>query len=104
MKDCYEMKGFLSFLVLRLIFQKEMSGEQIRCELEKRKGTKPSPGTIYPVLKGLKENGWIAEVKAEVKDGGREKKYALTSKGRKEVTAATKRFLVLFCDLREFRR
>src|SRR3989338_4373561 len=97
MDKCCEMKGFLSFLVLHLINRQDMSGEDIRQEIEKRKGTKPSPGTIYPVLKSLNESGWIAEVQ----DSGKEKKYHLTENGKKELRDATKRFMALFCDMQE---
>jgi PadR family transcriptional regulator, regulatory protein PadR len=95
MKKCCDMKGFLSFLVLRLIRNRSMSGEEIRQELEKRKGHKPSPGTIYPVLKTLSENKWIEAVDSKTK----EKKYQITAKGKKEVEEATKKFVSLFCDM-----
>ncbi|MEE9459013.1 MAG: PadR family transcriptional regulator, partial [Candidatus Bathyarchaeia archaeon] len=52
-----EMKGFLSFIIMWLVNKKHMSGAEIALELEKRKGSKPSPGTIYPVLKDLKDKG-----------------------------------------------
>ena len=95
------MRGFLSFLVLNLIGQKEMSGEDIRKELHKRRGTKPSPGTIYPVLKNLHESGFIEEIK----DDGKEKKYRLTKNGRKELHAATTKFCEIFYDMKgEFDR
>lgn len=91
------MKGFLSFLVLRLISKKNMSGEEIRCELERRKGSRPSAGTIYPVLKYLKGNKWIEEVK----DGGKEKKYRLTEQGRRTLKEANIRFVRMFYDVKE---
>ncbi len=102
MKDCCDMKGFLSFIVLRLISQQEMSGQDIRREIGKRKeGAVPSPGTIYPVLKSLRENGWIEEIKPQ----GKEKHYRITAKGKKEIKNATRRFMSIFCDMRhEFKR
>lgn len=92
-----EMKGFLNFLCLRMISQHPMSGDCIRCEIERRKGAKPSPGTIYPVLKELKQDGFIREVK----DDSRNKVYEITPKGKKELTDATKKFIALFFDLKE---
>lgn len=97
MKECCDMKGFLSFIVLKLISRKNMSGEDIRQEMKKRKGTRPSPGTIYPVLKSLSQNGFIKEIK----DGGKTKKYEITKKGRREVRAATKKFCDIFYDMKE---
>lgn len=74
-----------------------MSGEEIRQELEKRKGHKPSPGTIYPVLKSLSDNGWIEETP----ESGKVKTYNLTKSGKMELKEATKKFVSLFCDMSE---
>ena len=74
-----------------------MSGEDIRQELKKRKGSRPSPGTIYPVLKALNKNGFIESVK----NNGKVKKYRLTKKGQKELNAATKKFCEIFYDMKE---
>jgi len=35
MEKCCDMKGFLSFMVLRLISKQNMSGEEIRKEIER---------------------------------------------------------------------
>ena len=91
------MKGFLSFIVLKLIGKKNMSGEDIRQELKKRKGSKPSPGTVYPVLKSLSESGFIKEVP----NGNRTKKYKLTRKGQKELKIATRKFCEIFYDMKD---
>ena len=97
MEKCCEMKGFLTFLLLRLFKSKPMSGEDLRKEIEKRKGVKPSPGTIYPVLKALRKNGWIEEIKWV----GNDKKYQITKKGKKELEIATKKFITIFSDMKE---
>ena len=90
------MKGFLSFLVLRLISKRDMSGQDIRKELEQRKGCMPSAGTIYPVLKNLSAAGMIKS-----NGTGKIKQYHLTEKGKKELATATKKFVCLFCDMKE---
>jgi len=97
MKECCEMKGFLSFMVLKLISKKNMSGDEIREELKKRRGSRPSPGTIYPVLKSLHQSGFIVEVK----NGSKAKKYKLTKKGEKEIAAATRKFCIMFYDMED---
>ena len=74
-----------------------MSGEDIRKEIEKRRGTRPSPGTIYPVLKSLNESGLIEEIR----DDGKEKKYKITPEGRKEMQRATRQFISIFFDMRK---
>lgn len=91
------MKGFLSFLVLRLISKNELSGQEIRKEIEARKGCMPSAGTIYPVLKNLNKSGLITEIAG----GGKVKKYRLSEKGKKELVVANKKFVGLFCDMKE---
>ena len=101
MRECCDMRGFLSFIVLKLMSKKSMSGEDIRQELKKRKGSRPSPGTIYPVLKGLKKAKFIEELPAQ----GKTKKYKLTKKGKKELEIATRRFCQIFYDMKdEFER
>lgn len=97
MMECCDMRGFLAFIVLKLISKKNMSGEEIRREMEKRKGTKPSPGTVYPVLKALNESGFIREIK----NSGKTKRYRLTGKGKKELDKSTRKFCRIFYDMKE---
>ena len=97
MKECCDMKGFLTFIVLKLISKRNMSGQGITQELKKRRGSKPSPGTVYPVLKSLSKSGFIEEIKGSTKV----KKYRLTKKGQKELNAATKKFCQIFYDMKE---
>ena len=97
MAKCCEMKGFLTFIVLRLISKRNMSGEEIRQEIKERRGTKPSSGTIYPVLKSLSQSKFIEEVSA----AGKVKKYKLTKKGKKELETATKKFCEIFYDMKD---
>ena len=89
------MKGFLSFLILWLVSKKNMAGVEIALELEKRKGSKPSPGTIYPVLKDLKDKGLLSVDK--------NKRYSLTNKGKKELEIHLNTFFETFCDVDEMR-
>ncbi len=95
MGDSCSMKGFLEFSVLVMINKRNFSGQEIRCEIEKRRGCKPSPGTIYPVLKELQKKGLIEEVK----NGKKEKKYSITKKGKSEVERNKKIFLAMFKEL-----
>ncbi|MBI2580495.1 PadR family transcriptional regulator [Candidatus Woesearchaeota archaeon] len=97
MGNCCDMRGFLTFTVLRLVSKNSMSGEELRQELGRRKGSKPSPGTVYPVLKAMSANGWIREVG----HGIREKKYRITAAGKKELKSATKKFISIFCDMKD---
>ena len=89
------MRGFLSFLILWLVSKKGMTGAEIALELEKRKGSKPSPGTIYPVLKDLKDKGLLSVDK--------DKRYTLTKNGKKELEMSLNMFFETFCDVDEMR-
>ena len=89
------MKGFLSFSILWMLNKKNMTGAEIGLELEKRKGSKPSPGTIYPALKELKKKGLITSDKV--------KKYSLTKKGKNELNEGLNTFFVMFSDFEEMR-
>lgn len=93
-KSHCDMRGFLSFLILFLLSKKEMHGQEIALELEKRKGCKPSPGTIYPALKQLKENNLIKEKKE-----GKIIIYSLTQEGKKELETAKIQFCRAFSDV-----
>ena len=57
---CCNMRGMLGFLILFLLSKKPMHGQEIAGEIARRKGEKPSPGTIYPALKNLREMGFIS--------------------------------------------
>ena len=92
------MRGFLRFIVLRLIHKhKGITGQDIRKEIEKRRGSMPSPGTIYPVLKSLRKSMWIKETDSS----GREKSYVLTLEGRKMLKESTHTFIRIFHDMKE---
>jgi DNA-binding PadR family transcriptional regulator len=73
-----------------------MTGAQIALELEKRKGHRPSPGTIYPVLKDLKDKGFLKIDK--------DKRYTLTKKGETELEVSINTFFQTFCDIDEMRK
>jgi PadR family transcriptional regulator PadR len=92
--NCCDMRGMLSFLILFLLSKKKMNGKEISEELEKRRGEKPSPGTIYPALKGLRETGLLKEEK-----DGKEIYYTLTEDGKAELKEAKKYFCRAFSDI-----
>ena len=88
-------KGFLSFLILWLVRGEAMTGAEIALELEKRRGRKPSPGTIYPVLKHLKETNIL--------NIDESKRYSLTEKGHKALEAHLDSFIRTFYDIDEMK-
>ncbi len=93
-EDCCDMRGMLSFLILFLLSKKEMHGQEISSELERRKGDRPSPGTIYPALKSLNQAGLIKEKKR-----GKIIIYNLTRKGKRVLKIAKQKFCRTFLGL-----
>jgi DNA-binding PadR family transcriptional regulator len=91
--ECCDMKGFLSFLVLWIISREDVRGCEIITELERRRGSRPSPGTVYPVLKELKEKGLIEADESKV--------YTLSEKGKEELNSALHHFSSVFYDAEE---
>jgi DNA-binding PadR family transcriptional regulator len=73
-------KGFLRYQVLELLNEKPMSGSEIMNEVERKTNGhwKPSPGSIYPLLAWLQDNGYIRELPTE--EGM--KRYTLTDTGK----------------------
>ena len=74
-------KGFLRYKVLKMLSEKPMSGSEMMNEIAKQTNGhwRPSPGSIYPLLAWLEDNGYIKEV-AEQEAGV--KRYSLTDQGR----------------------
>jgi DNA-binding PadR family transcriptional regulator len=76
-------RGLLRLLILRILKSREMTGSEISQTLEEwTEGEwKPSPGSIYPLLSSLEDNGIIKPVRQE----GRSKVYALSKEGNKKI-------------------
>ncbi len=92
--DCCDMRGLLTFQILWELDKGEMNGQQIAEKIAIRRGTKPTPGTIYPALKELKEGGLIVGRKE-----GRQIIYQLTSEGKRGLADASRYFLQAFGDI-----
>lgn len=73
-------KGFIRYHVLEVLSEKSMSGSELMEQIEKHTGGfwKPSPGSIYPLLAWLQENGYIKELPTE----NGLKRYELTESGK----------------------
>ena len=72
-------RGDVRAAVLAILAEKPMHGYQIMAEIEERSGGtwKPSPGSVYPTLQLLADEGLILATESE----GR-KTYSLTEEGR----------------------
>ena len=76
-------RGDIRAAILGVLAEQSMNGYQIIQEIATRSGGvwKPSPGSIYPTLQQLEDEGLV---RVEV-DGGR-RAYSLTDEGRNYVT------------------
>jgi len=81
-------KGFIRYHVLEALSQKPMSGSELMDDIEGHTGGfwKPSPGSIYPLLSWLQDNGYIKELPAE----NGLKRYELTESGKSLLTEQKK--------------
>jgi len=80
-------RGDVRAAALALLAEQPMNGYQIIQEIGERSGGvwRPSPGSIYPALQQLEDEGLI---RAEAGDSGR-RAYQLTDEGRAYVAAHT---------------
>ncbi len=78
-------RGDVRAAILSLLAEQPMHGYQIIQQIEERSGGswKPSPGSVYPTLQLLTDEGLI-----EVEESGGRKTYSLTEAGRAEAEDA----------------
>ena len=81
------MRGLLSFKILWFLSQKPMYGQEIAKGIEGMIGGKPSPGTLYPALKRMEQEGWI-----RVQKKNKEKIYTITESGKKSLRTSMEMF------------
>ena len=72
------------------------NGQEIAEELGRRRGSTPNPGTIYPALRELEENGLV-----ESRRKGRRKVYSLTERGRQGAIKACEYFCRAYGEIFE---
>lgn len=75
-------RGDVRSAILHLLAEQPMHGYQIMQELNRRSGGawRPSPGSIYPTLQQMEDEGLVKPEEAEGK-----KVFALTDEGRAEL-------------------
>ncbi len=68
-------KGYLRYMILHVLREENLTGYQIMKRIKEFTGFwKPSPGSLYPILKSMEKEGLIKR---------KDKKYEVTEKGRK---------------------
>jgi len=74
-------KGFIRHQVLESLSERPKSGSEIMDDIEQRTSGRwrPSPGSIYPLLAWLQDNGYVKELPT---DSSGLKRYELTDSGK----------------------
>jgi len=79
----YPERGWIQFLIMRVLYEKPMHGYQLLEEIEERSQGchKLEPGSIYTLLRRMEERG-LLESRWEKAEGGPDRRvYRLTGKG-----------------------
>jgi DNA-binding PadR family transcriptional regulator len=76
------LQGLLKMWMLKIISEGEVTGYQIIKKVTELTGTKPSTGSVYPLLKSMQNKGWITGKKAKGKTT-----YKISESGKKVVLA-----------------
>lgn len=76
-------KGVLDLLVLSMLDKKDQYGYDISDTLSEKISL--SPGTVYPILRKLKDDGYVTTYLSETSGGPARKYYKLTQSGKQKL-------------------
>ncbi len=93
--------GFIRIHILHHAAEAPVSGAALAAELG-RHGYALSPGTLYPILHGLRTTGYL-RCRAKVQCGHHRKCYTLTAKGRAALAQARTQICELMEEVMEHR-
>lgn len=82
-RHAYPERGWIQFLILRILYEKPSYGYQLLEELEKRSGGyhKLMPGSIYTILRRMEHRGLLRSEWEKVESGPDRRLYRLTDEG-----------------------
>lgn len=88
------LQGTLDMMVLKSLGLEEMHGLGISRRIEQiTKGTfQVKPGSFFPALHRMEEQGWLVSFWGESENHRRAKYYKLTSAGRRQLEVETRRW------------
>ena len=84
-------KGVLDLLVLSMLDQKDQYGYDISDTLSNKISL--SPGTVYPILRKLKDDGYVTTYLSETSGGPARKYYKLTVSGKQKLLDSKKEWI-----------
>ena len=88
------LQGTLDLLILKSLIAGEMHGLGISRRIQQITGGTfvVKPGSLFPAVHRMEEEGWIASFWGESENNRRAKYYRLTKAGRKQLEAETERW------------
>jgi PadR family transcriptional regulator len=88
------LRGTLDMLILKSLVAGEMHGLGVSSRIQQiTSGTfVVKPGSLFPALHRMEDEGWISSFWGESENTRRAKYYRLTKAGRKQLEAETKRW------------
>jgi len=88
------LQGTLDLLILKSLALEQMHGLGIARRVEQITGGtfQVKPGSLFPALHRMEEEGWVASVWGESENNRRAKYYRLTKTGRKQLETETERW------------
>jgi PadR family transcriptional regulator PadR len=88
------LQGTLDLLILKSLVAGELHGLGISRRIGLiTKGTfVPKPGSLFPALHRMEEEGWLASSWGESENNRRAKYYRLTKTGRRQLDTETERW------------
>ena len=88
------LRGTLDLLILKSLVAGERHGLGVSHRIRQiTKGTfDVKPGSLFPALHRMEDEGWISSFWGESENTRRAKYYRLTKAGRKQLEAETKRW------------
>lgn len=105
----YPERGWIQFLLLRILYEKPMHGYQLLEEIEQRSCGlhKLEPGSIYTLLRRMEEKGLLESEWERVEGGPDKRVYTVTKQGAEALRIGLKSIIkrqALFDDLAKFYR
>jgi len=88
------LQGTLDLLILKSLALEEMHGLGIARRVEQITGGtfQVKPGSLFPALHRMEEEGWVSAVWGESENNRRAKYYRLTKTGRRQLETETERW------------
>lgn len=90
------LSGFIRLHVLHHAAKEEICGNWMLEEL-RRHGYTPSPGTLYPMLRGLEKDGWLQS--RPEGESSRRRMYRATASGKRALKQARMKLHELFKEV-----